>query len=150
MMDKFDWSGSKINMLQKGDSLVCDESHWRIDCLDDLVNSTKKVYYVSHYNIKKVKKVRVDALVAWLISKNVPNTLEYVQDGAIGHLKKHYEDYFLGIDHTTHISYIDEDDDDTGTSVLDTMLSNLTKIHYLVYNKHTFIIQKGQIGFTDD
>ena len=144
--NKTAWSVARIDVLQKGDSLVCEESGWRIDCVDDLVNPTKKVYYVIHEGVRKVKKVRSDALVTWLIAKGVPTTLKYVPDDAINYLHKHYNDKFLGVRLLPTVSYIDE----TESGIIPAFFANLTKIRNTMYNRFTFLIQEGQWSKSDE
>lgn len=77
----------RVAQLYIGDSLVCDTTNWRVDCIEDENRLGDRLFIVTKNGEEMVRRKRVDSIVEFLSRNEAPETLEYVSEGAL-HLMK--------------------------------------------------------------
>lgn len=72
----------RVSKLLIGDSLVCQVTGWRVDCLEDMSRPGERQFVMSCHGEELARRKRPESAVDYLIMKDAPLTLEYVCEGA--------------------------------------------------------------------
>ena len=73
----------RINRLLIGDALICEETGWRVDCGEDKKRLGERQFIILRDNEELARRKRIESTVDFLVTRDAPETLEYVPQGAM-------------------------------------------------------------------